>query len=168
MGKNFEAGNYDLIPHQVFEMNDIKAALDLMKTGKHVGKVVLSNYTKTAAGGFEPLAVTVEKPQQVFHANASYLVTGGAGGFGSAMVRYAFDHGAKHFLITTRSADTEKVGRAAGQQGFALLCFALLSIRTAVNHAVALTDRPHTPPAQQTHPHPRSRPPSRTSPSTPA
>lgn len=38
----------------------------------------------------------------MFHADATYLVTGGAGGFGSAMVRYAFDHGAKHFLITTR------------------------------------------------------------------
>lgn len=65
MGKNFEAGNYDLIPHQVFPMNDIKAALELMKTGKHVGKVVLTNYTKTADGAFEPLPVVVEKPQNV-------------------------------------------------------------------------------------------------------
>lgn len=112
VGKNFEACNYDLIPTQVFPMDKMKEALDLMKTGKHVGKIVLTNYTKVGEGKtarYEPLPVVVEKPQNIFHEDATYLITGGAGGFGSAMVRYAFDHGAKHFLITTRSANTEKV-----------------------------------------------------------
>jgi len=115
VGKNFEAGNYDLIPTQVFPMNSMKEALDLMKTGKHVGKIVLTNYAKVGKGPaarYEPLSVVVEKPQTVFHENATYLITGGAGGFGSAMVRYAFDQGAKHFLITTRSANTDKVKAA--------------------------------------------------------
>ena len=112
VGKNFEAGNYDLIPTQIFPMDQMKEALDLMKTGKHVGKIVLTNYTKVGEDQYEALPVVVEKPQNVFHANATYLITGGAGGFGSAMVRYAFDHGAKHFLITTRSVDTGKVKAA--------------------------------------------------------
>jgi len=115
VGKNFEAGNYDLIPTQVYPMDKMKEALDLMKTGKHVGKIVLTNYTKVgegAAARYEPLPVVVEKPQNVFHEHATYLITGGAGGFGSAMVRYACDHGAKHFLITTRAANTDKVKAA--------------------------------------------------------
>jgi NADPH:quinone reductase-like Zn-dependent oxidoreductase len=161
VGERFAAGDYATIPHQVFPMGEIKEALEFMKTGKHVGKIVLSNYTKKADNTYEPLPVTVEKPQnvripsivvytvwfvlcacvegdasdfhppthapfhpsihtrdahtqphQVFHADATYLVTGGAGGFGSALLRYAWLHGAKHFLITTRSADTEKVRSA--------------------------------------------------------
>jgi len=115
VGEYFEAGNYDLIPTQVFPMDKMKEALDLMKTGKHVGKIVLTNYTKVgegAAARYEPLPVVVEKPQNVFHEHATYLITGGAGGFGSAMVRYAFDHGAKHFLITTRAANTDMVKAA--------------------------------------------------------
>lgn len=91
-------------------MDKMREALEFMKTGKHVGKVVLTNYVKDEQSGKEePVAVTVEKPQALFHKDATYLVTGGAGGFGSKLVRYAYYNGARHFLITTRSADTEKV-----------------------------------------------------------
>jgi hypothetical protein len=47
-------------------------------------QVVLTNYVKNEKSGKEePVAVTVEKPQGIFHADATYLITGGAGGFGS-------------------------------------------------------------------------------------
>ena len=110
VGRHFEAGHYHKLPIESFPMNQMREALEFMKTGKHVGKVVLTNYTTDAAtGATTPVAVTVEKPQGVFHADATYLITGGAGGFGSKLVRYAYYNGARHFLITTRSTDTEKI-----------------------------------------------------------
>lgn len=94
VGKNFEQGNYDLIPHQVFPMNQMREALEFMKTGKHVGKVVLTNYTKKADGSYEPLAVTVEKPQNVrtsFFVRVSLLF----------LARYAWQHRLTHMALST-------------------------------------------------------------------
>jgi acyl transferase domain-containing protein/NADPH:quinone reductase-like Zn-dependent oxidoreductase/thioester reductase-like protein/acyl carrier protein len=110
VGMHFMEGHYDKLPIVTFPMNEIKEALEFMKTGKHVGKVVLTNYLEDKkTGKVSPCSVTVEKPQNIFHADATYLVTGGAGGFGSKLVRYAYYNGARSFLITTRSADTERV-----------------------------------------------------------
>ena len=109
VGRHFEAGHYHKLPIESFPMNQMKEALEFMKTGKHVGKVVLTNYLTAPNGKTTPVSVTVEKPQNIFHADATYLVTGGAGGFGSKLVRYAYYNGARSFLITTRSADTQKV-----------------------------------------------------------
>ena len=57
-----------------------------------------------------PLAVKVEKPQRTFRPDGTYLITGGGGGFGSTLLRHAhYEHGATSFLITTRSANHDKV-----------------------------------------------------------
>ena len=140
VGKHFEAGHYDKLPITVFPMGEIREALEFMKTGKHIGKVILTNYDKlekaaapapaprassssslppeegeqraSAAATVElrPLSVTVEKPQQVFRPDGTYLITGGAGGFGSSLLRHAhYEHGVTSFLITTRSTDHDKV-----------------------------------------------------------
>jgi acyl transferase domain-containing protein/NADPH:quinone reductase-like Zn-dependent oxidoreductase/thioester reductase-like protein/acyl carrier protein len=110
VGMHFMEGHYDKLPIMTFPMNEMREALEFMKTGKHVGKVVLTNYLEDKkTGKVSPCSVTVEKPQNIFHADATYLVTGGAGGFGSKLVRYAYYNGARSFLITTRSADTERV-----------------------------------------------------------
>lgn len=111
VGYHFKEGHYHKLPVHTFPMDQIKDALEFMKTGKHIGKVVLTNYEKKG-DKFVPLAVTVEKPQTMFHANGTYLITGGAGGFGSKLLRFAYFNGARHFLITTRSADTEKTKAA--------------------------------------------------------
>ena len=110
VGRHFMEGHYHKLPIESFPMDKMREALEFMKTGKHVGKVVLTNYLKDEkTGKLNPCSVTVEKPQNIFHADATYLVTGGAGGFGSKLVRYAYYNGARSFLITTRSTDTEKV-----------------------------------------------------------
>ena len=90
-------GAYHPIPTTVFPMDRIRDAIELIKAGKHTGKVVLSNYS-TAEG--IPVSVRVLMPQRIYHANATYLITGGAGGFGSKVVRRAFEKGARHFVIT--------------------------------------------------------------------
>jgi len=90
-------GAYHPIPATVFPMDRIRDAIELIKAGKHMGKVVLSNYS-VAEGA--PVPVRVLMPQRVYHENATYLITGGAGGFGSKVVRRAFEKGARHFVIT--------------------------------------------------------------------
>jgi len=86
----------------VYPMNRIRDALELMKGGKHIGKVVLTNYDSKE--GNKPAPVTVRKPQKIYHPNGTYIVTGGAGGFGSRIVRGAFRKGARHFVITVTKA----------------------------------------------------------------
>jgi phthiocerol/phenolphthiocerol synthesis type-I polyketide synthase C len=90
-------GYYHPIPASVFPMDRIAEAIDTIKAGKHVGKVVLSNYTET---DHAPVPVRVQSKSRIFRPDATYLITGGAGGFGSKIVRHAFDQGARHFVIT--------------------------------------------------------------------
>jgi FlaA1/EpsC-like NDP-sugar epimerase len=47
--------------------------------------VVLTNYSPEGV----PLPVTVQRPFTAFRHDATYLVTGGAGGFGSRLIRLA-------------------------------------------------------------------------------
>jgi NAD(P)-dependent dehydrogenase (short-subunit alcohol dehydrogenase family) len=89
-------GAYHPIPATVYTMDRIQEAVELMKAGKHTGKVVLSNYTPAG----EPVPVRVRIPQRVFGPDGTYLITGAAGGFGSKVVRLAFEKGARHFLLT--------------------------------------------------------------------
>lgn len=98
------SGAYHPIPTTIYPMDKIRNAIDLIKAGKHVGKVVLSNYTTEGT----PVPVRVQVPQRIFHADATYLITGGAGGFGSKIVRSAFEKGARHFVITV-TKDPERV-----------------------------------------------------------
>lgn len=90
------ADAYKPIPATVYTMDRIQEAIELMKAGKHTGKVVLSNYTPQGA----PVPVRVRMPQRVFRPDGTYLITGAAGGFGSKVVRMAFEKGARHFLLT--------------------------------------------------------------------
>jgi len=80
----------------VYPMNKIRDALELMKGGKHVGKVVITNYDDN----HQPSPVSVLKPQRIYHPDATYIITGGAGGFGSKILRYAYNKGARHFIVT--------------------------------------------------------------------
>jgi hypothetical protein len=79
-------------------MGRIKEGMELLKGGKHVGKVVLSNYVDG-----KPISVTATVPSRLFRPDATYVITGGAGGFGSRVVREAFEQGARHFVLTVSS-----------------------------------------------------------------
>lgn len=111
-----EKSDYSLIPVSIYPMNKLREAMEVMRTGKHVGKLVICNYIKDdkdagegitdpSCATYKPVSATVERPQIMFRADATYLITGGAGGFGSRLVRFAHVRGARHFIITTRSSD---------------------------------------------------------------
>ncbi|WP_273198860.1 MULTISPECIES: SDR family NAD(P)-dependent oxidoreductase [Legionella] len=49
------------------------------------------------------------EPQVLFDREASYLITGGTGGLGKPLMEYLIARGAKHLIITSRTACTESI-----------------------------------------------------------
>jgi len=85
-----------------------------MKTGNHVGKLVLVNYKRDGEGKMQPLPVkafdVVRKLSN--QADKTILVTGGTGGFGHMLITHmATTEGARHFIIPTRTGDIPEVRR---------------------------------------------------------
>lgn len=105
VAKHVAAGHYRPLPVTLFPMGQIKQALELMKSGRHVGKVVLVN--RDAQGRECPVAV--DQCSNTFRPDATYLVTGGAGGFGHRLISHAVWSGARHFVVTTTKRDIEAV-----------------------------------------------------------
>lgn len=101
-------GEFHPVPFTVLPMDRIEEGLEVMKAGKHMGKVVLSNYVDGC-----PISVKARLPQRTFQPGSCYIVTGGTGGFGSRMVRYVFRNGARHFIITV-TKDPERVAALFG------------------------------------------------------
>jgi acyl carrier protein len=86
------------LPFRSFPACRIDAAFRLMAQGKHTGKVIVSFPEPFVARRGEPLA-----PAFDVKANATYLITGGLGGFGMVIATWLADCGAKHLVLTSRS-----------------------------------------------------------------
>lgn len=80
-------GSLHALPVTGFDLAEVRPALDLVRAGRHTGKVVL---TSPATSGF--------------HRDASYLVTGGLGGLGSLTALRLAERGAGHLVLASRSA----------------------------------------------------------------
>merc|ERR1719199_276998 len=79
-----------------------------MKSGQHIGKVLLSNLVEDGPGK-GPL--TIESNAVVRCDGDTYhLVLGGAGGIGTKMVRWLFRKGARKFIVSV-SRDPTRVPR---------------------------------------------------------
>ncbi len=87
---------YQAIPHRVFTATNIRSAFRYMAQAKHMGKVVVT---------FEdaPVRVVPIPPKPIrLREDASYLITGGLGGFGLLVARWMAERGAKHFILMGR------------------------------------------------------------------
>ena len=85
------------LPFRSFPACRADAAFRLMAAGKHIGKVILAFA--------EPFIVRKgEPPHKAFavDADATYLVTGGFGGFGKVLARWLADRGAQHLVLAGR------------------------------------------------------------------
>lgn len=84
-------------PCRAFEMAELPDALRFMAQAKHIGKVVVRNAV--------PIKVRREIPARppVF-ADATYLITGGLGGFGLEVARHLAELGAGAIALLGRSA----------------------------------------------------------------
>mgnify|MGYP003868419179 CR=1 FL=1 len=96
------------MPFKVFDATHIKDAFALMKSGEHIGKIVVR---------FED-GTTVQATKQPhippkFSRTGSYLVTGGTKNFGLEVAKWIAAHGAGELILASRSgADTPESKQA--------------------------------------------------------
>ncbi|KAL8792787.1 MAG: hypothetical protein Q9195_004600 [Heterodermia aff. obscurata] len=96
-------------PTTVFGIAEMEKALRIMQSGKHMGKLVLVPRPN------EIVRVLPWKNQQeqIFRADASYLLIGGLGGIGRATALWMVKHGARNLIFASPSGlDKEKAKEA--------------------------------------------------------
>ncbi len=83
----------------VFPAAQIQDAFRTMQAARHIGKLAV-------AMPDDPLELesAPAKPVPVFHADRSYLLTGGLGGLGRSVATWMVENGARHLAFLSRSA----------------------------------------------------------------
>ena len=98
-----DRGRIPPLPVTVFDYEDYAKAFRLMTSGRHQGKLVL----KAPPAGVRPrIAIADRRP--LLDPDATYLVTGGLGGFGLCLLAYLVSAGARHLTLMDR--DPERRG----------------------------------------------------------
>ena len=87
------------LPHRVFPVARAVEAFRCMQHSRHIGKIVL------AMNGVDRSAIAPRRPETGLQLSpaASYLVTGGRGGFGLATAEWLVRKGARHLAVIGRS-----------------------------------------------------------------
>jgi epothilone polyketide synthase D len=82
-----QSGELPPLPRHIFAMSAVRDAFRFMAQARHVGKIVVRH----------------TPPPGVFAPDATYLVTGGAGGLGLTVARWMVAQGARHLTLVGRS-----------------------------------------------------------------
>lgn len=99
--KMFSDEIYGPLPSEVFPITDVVGAFRFMAAGKHIGKNVLD---------FDVPEIEIGQPTErghMFRSDGTYLITGGAGGFGLELAHWMVENGARHFALMSRSGPKE-------------------------------------------------------------
>ena len=96
-------GSVPPLPVTSFDYGDYAEALRLMMTGQHEGKLVLKS---PPAPGDRKFPVVDRRP--LLDADATYLVTGGLGGFGQRLLPYLVTAGARHLTLMDRDPERRR------------------------------------------------------------
>jgi acyl transferase domain-containing protein/NADPH:quinone reductase-like Zn-dependent oxidoreductase/1-acyl-sn-glycerol-3-phosphate acyltransferase/NAD(P)-dependent dehydrogenase (short-subunit alcohol dehydrogenase family)/acyl carrier protein len=114
IAERFERGTYTALPAEVFPVSRVEDALRFMAQARHIGKVVLS---------MDDPAIVVAPSRAggaLFRGDATYLMSGGLGGFGLAVAEWMAREGARHLVLTGRSGaigEAEERVRALRERG---------------------------------------------------
>ena len=107
-----DQGTLSPLPVTTFPYRDYGKALRLMTTGQHQGKLVLKAPQNSADPGYP-----ISDIRPLFDKDATYLVTGGLGGFGLRLISYLVASGARHLTLLDRDPqrrrDAEWVRRSS-------------------------------------------------------
>ncbi|BCL80784.1 hypothetical protein ccbrp13_32490 [Ktedonobacteria bacterium brp13] len=93
----FEQGRYMPLPYQLYPLDQIVEAFRFMQQSRQIGKVILQVQQQQA-----PVIHHEEHAPLHLHADGSYLITGGLGGFGLFTARFLVEHGARHLILASR------------------------------------------------------------------
>ncbi|QLE41164.1 SDR family NAD(P)-dependent oxidoreductase [Nostoc sp. C052] len=103
----FEVKSFHPLPHRVFPISRVVSTFRYMAQAKHIGKIVVSLQ--------EPDVKIVPSSQATvtFRPDATYLITGGLGGFGLAVAQWLVKGGARHLVLMGRSGADSSVAKEA-------------------------------------------------------
>jgi acyl transferase domain-containing protein/NADPH:quinone reductase-like Zn-dependent oxidoreductase/aryl carrier-like protein len=108
--RRVDSGELDPLPSREWPIREAVDALRFMQSGKHIGKVVLTFRERPDA------ILPAEDEPLRFRSDASYLITGGLGGFGLAVARWLAERGAGTIvLMGRRGADAPEASRAVAE-----------------------------------------------------
>lgn len=94
-----KVGDYVHLPYTTYRLDQVGEAFDAVVRSSHTGRVVLS--LDEDAPVVKPRIPTVD-----IDPDATYLITGGFGAFGSAVARWLVDSGARHLVLVGRNGAT--------------------------------------------------------------
>ena len=90
----FEKHNFEPHPYKAFPIGQLADAFQFMGGARHIGKVVVSMEGE----------LKVAPPTEIaFDPEGTYLITGGASGFGLAVANWMTTKGCKHLALMSRS-----------------------------------------------------------------
>lgn len=107
----FDSGVLHPLPYTTFDANQVVDAFRYMQQAKQIGKIVVT-YDN---GIYAPPAVEPIAPARplALSGQASYLVTGGLGGFGLRTAQWLVEKGARHLILISRSGPASADAKAA-------------------------------------------------------
>ena len=105
--KHFEEQTLHPLPHRVFPISKVRDAFRYMARAMHIGKIVVSL--------LNPDVVVAPATQEkvTFRPDATYLITGGLGGFSLAVAQWLVKNGAKHLVLMGRSGAASPAAQSA-------------------------------------------------------
>ena len=95
----FEDGTLHPLPYREFDANDVVEAFRYMQQARQIGKIVVT-YRNPIQRVFD--SASRAKEALVLDPQASYLVTGGLGGFGLRTAQWLVEKGARHLVLLGR------------------------------------------------------------------
>jgi acyl transferase domain-containing protein/NADPH:quinone reductase-like Zn-dependent oxidoreductase/acyl carrier protein len=107
LSKGFNEGYFHALPTTEFAVSDITDAFRFMMQSKHIGKVVLQMHQQKV-----PVEKSLTKKSDIKH-DATYVITGGTGGFGLEIAKWLSDKGAKNLVLISRSGAKTDDSKAA-------------------------------------------------------
>ncbi|KAH6609746.1 putative polyketide synthase [Trichoderma cornu-damae] len=90
-------------PIRSFGLRDAEQAFRVLQSGKNIGRIVIAPEPDELVP-----QLTLERRPWTFDEKASYLVVGGFGGLGRAILMWMADRGAKHIIVPSRSGAASK------------------------------------------------------------
>ena len=94
----FDAGIFRPLPFSAYNATDIESAFRYMQQSQQIGKVVVSQNSKSLK-----IKEDYKKSALELDSNGTYLVTGGLSGFGLATAKWLVSNGARHLVLLSRS-----------------------------------------------------------------
>lgn len=138
--QHFADGAWQPLPFMEYAGSEVETAFRAMQQSRHVGKIVVTPHEVESIGHVENCSMAAMPVRR----DASYVISGGLGGFGLATARHLAAQGAGALILLSRSGAGEK--RALQLEELALLGLPggerrqVIAVAQDVSDSIALRD----------------------------